>query len=37
MTFEEIEIVDAPSDAEFWGGVAGGVVIGVAVGLLFVS
>ncbi|WP_308805567.1 daptide-type RiPP [Alteromonas sp. KUL17] len=37
MTFEEIEIVDAPTDAEFWGGVAGGVLIGVAVGLLIVS
>lgn len=37
MTFEEIQIVDAPTDAEFWGGVAIGVVTVVGIGLLFTS
>jgi hypothetical protein len=37
MTFEEIEIVDAPTDAEFWGGVALGAVATVGIGLLFIS
>jgi len=37
MTIEEIQIIDAPTDAEFWGGVAAGTLIGIGVGLLFVS
>ena len=37
MTFEEITTIDAPSDAEFWAGVAGGALVTVGIGLLFVS
>lgn len=37
MTIEEIQIVDAPTDAEFWGGVALGTVAVVGIGLLFCS
>jgi hypothetical protein len=37
MTFEEISQIDAPSDAEFWAGVAGGALITVGIGLLFIS
>ncbi|MDP9751645.1 hypothetical protein J2S24_002159 [Thermoanaerobacter pentosaceus] len=32
MLMEEIKLVDAPSDAQFWGGVAIGTVLTVAVG-----
>lgn len=37
MTLEEIQIIDAPSDATFWGGVALGTVATVGIGLLFIS
>ena len=37
MTIEEIQIVEAPTDAEFWGGVALGTAATVAIGLLFIS
>ena len=37
MTIEEIEIIDAPTDGQFWAGVAGGTLIGIGIGLLFVS
>lgn len=37
MTFEQIEIVEAPTDGEFWAGVAIGTVAVVGIGLLFIS
>ncbi|WP_305082453.1 daptide-type RiPP [Paenibacillus pini] len=37
MMMEELERVEAPSDATFWGGAAIGTVAVVGVGLLFCS
>ena len=37
MVMEELNVVETPTDAEFWGGVVGGTLITVGVGLLFCS
>jgi ElaB/YqjD/DUF883 family membrane-anchored ribosome-binding protein len=34
MLMEELATVEAPSDAEFWGGVAVGAGIGLAIGFI---
>jgi hypothetical protein len=37
MIMEEISVIDAPTDGEFWAGVAGATLVTVGVGLLFCS
>jgi hypothetical protein len=34
MVMEEVQMVDAPSDAAFWAGVGGGALVTVGVGWL---
>jgi len=37
MNFEEVNLIDAPTDAEFWGAAVGATLLTVGIGLLFIS